>query len=446
MPEIQRIGGVGERSGDADGATVAIVTSDSGDIAQGRWRTLILLATAELLGMSLWFAGSAIATSLASRSGLPASTGAAWLMTTVQLGFVAGTAVAAILNLADLVPAARYFAASATLGALANAALLATADFRVALATRFLTGFCLAGVYPPAMKMVATWFRARRGLAIGTVVGALTVGKATPYLVLATAGGAAGAQASTSDGGTTRVVLAASAAALAAAVLVLAGYRDGPYPFRTKPFSWSLVTDVARERHWRLATSGCLGHMWELYAFWTWIPAFIAASLTAQAEASHPPASALAASIAFLTIAVGGIGCVWGGLVADRTGRERLVIFAMAASGACALLMPLVFGRSTLTLAILASLWGFFVIADSAQFSALVTESVPPHAVGTALTLQTSLGFLLTIASIQLVPLLVDWLGWRWAFPILALGPVAGIFAIRRLVVAKRASLAVGVR
>jgi MFS family permease len=388
--------------------------------------------------MSLWFAGNAVSAAIAARSGLEPGVGAAWLTTAVQLGFVTGTAVAAVLNLADIVPAARYFAASAVLGAIVNAGILATTDFRLALVTRFLTGFCLAGVYPPAMKMVATWFRARRGLAIGTVVGALTVGKATPYLVLAISG-ATSATASTqaADVATIRVVLAASAGALLAASLVLVGYRDGPYSFQTRPFSWQLVADVARGRQWRLATSGYLGHMWELYAFWTWIPAFIAASLAAQGGEPSPPT--LPAAIAFLTIAVGGIGCVWGGLVADRTGRERLVILAMAASGTCALLMPLTFGRSTWLLALLASLWGLSVIADSAQFSALVTESVPPHAVGTALTLQTSLGFLLTIVSIQLVPVLVQNAGWRWAFPMLALGPLLGIVAIRRLLAVKRA-------
>jgi len=396
---------------------------------------LALLATAELLGMALWFSGSAIAASVASRSGVPASIGAAWLMTSVQLGFVAGTALAALLNLADLLPAARYFAGSAILGAFANAAILATTDFRVALATRFLTGLALAGVYPPAMKMVATWFRARRGLAIGTVVGALTVGKATPYLVLATVGAAVGIS-SPDHAAATRVILAASGGAVLAAVLVLAGYRDGPYPFQSRPFSWGLVADVARGRQWRLATSGYLGHMWELYAYWTWIPAFIAVSLAT--ERGTPPPPALSAGIAFLTIAIGGIGCVWGGLVADRTGRERLVTIAMAASGACALAAPTTFGRATWALLALVSLWGFFVIADSAQFSALVTESVPAHAVGTALTLQTSLGFLLTTISIQLVPVLVAQVGWRWAFPMLAAGPVLGIIAIRRLVALKR--------
>jgi MFS family permease len=423
-------------------ATVATVTSNSSDTHPARWRILALLATAELLGMSLWFASNAVSTSLTSRWEISTSIGAAWLATAVQLGFVAGTALAAVLNLADIIPAPKYFAASATLGATANAALLIAPDFRLALATRFLTGFFLAGVYPPAMKMVATWFRAQRGLAIGAVVGALTVGKATPYLVLATVGAAAGST-TRADTYTTQVVLAASIGALAAATLVFAGYRDGPYPFHPRPFSWRLASDVWRGRQWRLATSGYLGHMWELYAFWTWIPAFIAASFAAEigdSQAVHP---SLVAAVAFVTIGIGGLGCIWGGVAADRAGRERLVTIAMAASGSCALLVPAVFGRASWLLTVFVCLWSFFVIADSAQFSALVTESVPAHAVGTALTLQTSLGFLLTTFSIQVVPPVVGLVGWQWAFPILAIGPALGIVSIRRLVRLKQTSTTV---
>jgi MFS family permease len=378
---------------------------------------LALLATAELLGMSLWFAASAVAPQLSARWGLSASQ-AGWLTTIVQLGFVAGTACNALLNLADVVPSRRLFAVSAALGALANGALLLAPGYPAALASRFATGFLLAGVYPPAMKMVATWFRARRGLAIGTVVGALTVGKATPYLVHAWRGA-----------GVTEVVLIASAAALAAALLVLTSYREGPYPFPPRPFHWGLAAEVLRIRSFRLATGGYLGHMFELYSFWTWIPAFLAASAAVRGGYS-PAAVSLAA---FGTIAIGGAGCVWGGLVADRTGRERLVTIALAASGSCALLIGFLFGAPLGLVTLLAWLWGFFVIADSAQFSALVTESVPPHAVGTALTVQTALGFLLTTVSIQLVPPLASQLSWRWAFPILALGPACGIASIRRL-------------
>jgi MFS family permease len=385
---------------------------------------LALLATAELLGMSLWFAANAVASMLRAEWQLSGSE-VAWLTTVVQLGFVAGTAVSALLNLADVVPARLLFAASAILGALANASLLSAHGYELALATRFATGFFLAGVYPPAMKMAATWFRARRGLAVGTVVGALTVGKAVPYLVHAVPGA-----------GVSGVVLTTSAAALLAALLVFTVYRDGPYHFPPRPFSWGLVGVVVRERNWRLATGGYLGHMLELYSFWTWIPAFVAASIAAEAQRTgvgSPHAATAASLLAFGIIAVGGVGCIWGGLSADRIGRERLVTIAMAASGTCALLVGLTFGRSLLLIAPVALAWGFFVIADSAQFSVLVTESVPPHSVGTALTIQTSLGILLTTVSIQAVPPVVARAGWAWAFPMLAVGPMLGIWSIRRL-------------
>lgn len=381
---------------------------------------LALLSTAELLGMSLWFAASAVAPQLSEVWDLD-PTQAGWLTTIVQLGFVTGTAVIAALNLADIVPSRLLFAAAALAGAVANSAILVAGGFQSALVLRFLTGVFLAGVYPPAMKMISTWFKAQRGLAIGTVVGALTIGKATPYLVHAIPGV-----------GVRPVVLTASIGAVIAALLVGFGYREGPYPFAARPFSWSLVADVVRVREWRLATGGYLGHMFELYAFWTWIPAFLAASAAAIVAQSRP-GNEVVSLIAFGTIAVGGAGCVWGGLTADRIGRERLVTIALAASGTCCLLVGFLFGAPLWVIAPLALVWGFFVVADSAQFSALVTESVPAHAVGTALTIQTSIGFLLTMLPMQIVPALARENGWRWSFAILSLGPAAGIWAVRRL-------------
>ena len=392
---------------------------------------LALLAAAELLGMSLWFSGSAVAPILQARW-LLSGEQVGWLTTMVQLGFVAGTAVSAVLNLADIVPAKRLFAASALMGAAGNAWLAIASGFGPALASRFAAGFFLAGVYPPAMKMAATWFRARRGLAVGTVVGALTVGKAGPYLVHAFPGA-----------GVVPVVLTASLSAVVAALIVLAGYREGPYPFAPRPFSWGLVSSVIANREWRLASGGYFGHMLELYSFWTWIPAFVAASLTAETGNAVAATSPQAALLAFGVIAVGGLGCIWGGLVSDRIGRERLVMWAMAASGTCALLIGVTFGRTLWLLVPVALAWGFFVIADSAQFSVLVTESVPAHAVGTALTVQTSLGFLLTTFSIQAVPPVVRAVGWSFAFPILALGPMLGIWSIRALVGARRRMVSV---
>jgi MFS family permease len=401
----------------------------SGDTYSTRWRVLALLGIAELLGMSLWFAASAVSPQLRSIWGLTSGE-VGWLTTIVQLGFVCGTAVIAALNLADLIPAGRLFSASALLGAVANAAILAVPGYPPALATRFLTGFFLAGVYPPAMKMISTWFRAERGLAIGVIVGALTVGKALPYLIRAIP-----------HVGLRPVVLTASAGAVAAAALVAFGYTEGPFPFTSRPFSWSHVADVVRVKQWRLATASYLGHMFELYAFWTWVPAFLAASVAASAGGRFR-APRLISLLAFATIAVGGLGSVWGGLFADKRGRERLVSISLVMSGSCCLLSGLLFGQPLWVLGALAMTWGFFVIADSAQFSALVTESVPAHAVGTALTIQTSAGFLLTMLPMQLVPLIAQRAGWRWGFMLLALGPVAGIAAIRNLAAMRRSEAA----
>lgn len=367
--------------------------------------------------MSLWFSASAVTPQLRSIWGLTTAQ-AGWLTTIVQLGFVCGTAMAALLNLADLVPAGRLFSASALLGAIVNAGILVAQGFPAALVFRFLTGFFLAGVYPPAMKMVATWFRSERGFAIGVIVGALTVGKATPYLVR-----------SLPHIGVRPVVLTSSVGAVIAAVLVAGTYRDGPYPFASRPFSWHQVRDVLKIREWRLATGSYLGHMFELYAFWTWIPSFLAASIAASERVRAPRLISL---LAFTTIAVGGIGSVWGGLFADKRGREKLVSISLFMSGSCCLLSGVLFGGPIWVLGALAMTWGFFVIADSAQFSTLVTESVPAHTVGTALTIQTSLGFLLTMLPMQLVPLIAQRTSWRWAFAILVLGPLAGIAAIRK--------------
>jgi len=385
-----------------------------------RWRILALLSAAELLGMSLWFTASALAPQLRELWHLDAQQ-AAWLTTMVQLGFVAGTAVAALLNLADVVPARPYFAVSALCAAAANALLLAAPGYAPALALRFATGFFLAGVYPPAMKMIATWFQAGRGLAIGTVVGALTLGKATPYLIHAL------------EGARLRpVVLAASAGAVIAALLVGWGYRDGPYPFARRPFSWRLVGAVVRHGPTRLAIGGYLGHMWELYAMWTWVAVFFFDVFSLRGGTAEA-ASRGSGLVGFAVIGMGAAGCVLAGRWADRLGRARVAMAAMAVSGGCALLIGWLEAAPLAIVVAVALVWGFAVVADSAQFSAIVTEVAPAHAVGTALTLQTSLGFLLTTVTISAVPHLRDRFGWPLAFGMLALGPAVGILMMRRL-------------
>jgi len=386
----------------------------------GRWRALAVVSTAMLLALTAWMTATAVGAELQVRWHLTTAQ-VGWLTTTVQLGFVVGTAFAAVLNLADIVPARVLFAVSAALAALANAALLVAPGYASALAVRFLTGAFLAGVYPPGMKMVATWFRSARGLAIGTVVGALTVGKATPWLIKA----AGGADLAT-------VVSGASLAGLAASLVVATLYRDGPYPFPSRPFEWARVGRILRHRETMLATGGYLGHMWELYAMWTWTPTFLVVAAAGRVSAGTVDL------VSFGAIAAGGLGCVWGGLAADRLGRARVVNLAMGISGVCCVLVGPATALPFAAVALFTWVWGFFVVADSAQFSALVTEVAPADSVGTALMLQTSLGFLLTMVTIQAVPVAVDAVTWRWGFAFLALGPAAGILSIRRLVEVRR--------
>jgi MFS family permease len=223
------------------------------------------------------------------------------------------------------------------------------------------------------------------------------------------------------------VIGGASIGGFVAGGLVAAAYRDGPFSFPSRPFEWSRVGRILRHRETMLATGGYLGHMWELYAMWTWAPAFLAVAAAGRVE------SAVVDLVAFGAIAAGGFGCVWGGVAADRVGRHGVVNLAMGVSGACCLLAGLTLGAPFYVVALLTWVWGFFVVADSAQFSAMITEVAPADSVGTALMLQTSMGFLLTMVTIQAVPVMVDAVEWRWAFAFLALGPAAGIWSIRRL-------------
>jgi MFS family permease len=374
------------------------------------YRALGLLAVALVLSMSTWFSASAVLPQLREEWSI-GNTGAAWLTIAVQLGFVAGALLSSVVNLAD-VHSARLVIVAGSLGAAAaNLGLLAAAGPETAIPLRFLTGFCLAGVYPPALKLMSTWFVRGRGTALGILVGALTVGSAAPYLV----NGLGGLDWQP-------VVTVTSTLTAAGGLLVLVGVREGPFPFPPAAFDPRQVGLVFRNRGVRLASLGYFGHMWELYAAWTWFLVFAAEELYSD--------RADAALATFAMIAAGGLGCVVGGLAGDRVGRAETTIACMAVSGLCALSIGFVPHGLALTIALV---WGFAVVADSAQFSTLVTEHADQSYVGTALTLQLAVGFTLTVATIWLVPYAADAAGWGWAFALLAAGPALGVAAMLRL-------------
>jgi len=381
---------------------------------------LALIALGEVLGMTLWFSATAAAPAIAADYRMDVGA-RAWLTMAVQAGFVAGTLVTALTNLADAINARRLFGAGCVLGALFNASIAIAPSSAVILTLRFCTGMSLAWVYPPGMKIAAGWFLERRGTALGIVVGAVGLGSSVPHL-LAWAGA----------GLPWRVLVGASSAlAIAAAVIVGATVVDGPYVSASAPFDRHALRVVLRSRGTRLAMLGYFGHMWELYAMWTWMAAFASTSLASCMSAAG--ASRTGSLIAFVTLAAGAAGCVIAGRWADEWGKARVAGAAMVASAACALASPLIFGASPSLLFLLAVVWGFTVVADSAQFSALVTDYTPRTHVGTALTLQTSAGFLLTMISMRLVPPMSAIAGWRWAFVFLAPGPLFGALAMRSM-------------
>ncbi len=378
-----------------------------------------MLAVAVLLAMAPWFSASAVAPALVAHWQLSPSA-AAWLTISVQLGFVAGSLTSALLTLSDVLSARRLITISAIVAAAATAAVAVAPTPAIGVGLRIVTGAALAGVYPPGMKLAAGWFREGRGAAIGILVGALTLGSAGPHL----------ARWALPPHLWQLVMIVAAGAALLGGLLVLAVPNDGPYATRASAFSWAAVPRLLRERALMLANFGYLGHMWELYAMWTWIAVFVAASERARGIAEPGGVPAL---VAFAVIGSGAIGCWLGGRLADRYGRTIITSAAMAISGLCALTVGLVYAQPLIALTPVLLIWGIAVVADSAQFSTAVSELAPPELVGTALTLQTCMGFLLTCLTIYFLPAVAAALGWRWSMAVLAAGPALGVWAMLAL-------------
>ena len=386
-----------------------------------KWLSIGMLSLCEVMALALWFSATAIIPSLKAEFALSDDHGAL-LTSSVAVGFVCGTLISAVLGLSDRIQPRRLFMLSALVAAAANGAILLVEPTSWGvIALRFITGASMAGVYPVGMKMAATWARKDTGLLVGLLVGALTIGSAFPHLFNA-AGGV-----------DWRFTLAATSALALGAALLINFVTLGPALGMRSRFEPAAILEAWRKKALRLANFGYFGHMWELYAMWGWIGLFLHASFLTRPEMAADDAKFLANLATFAVIGVGAIGCLLGGLFADRVGRTTLTMAAMAVSGSCALLAGALFGAEPWILLLLCLIWGVSVVADSAQFSSSVIELSEPSNIGTMLTIQTSIGFMITLATIHIIPHLVEMVGWEWAFAPLAAGPFLGVWAMARL-------------
>ena len=384
-----------------------------------KWPSLGLLMLCELLVISIWFSASAVIPSLRLEFGLD-DVQAALITSSVAVGFVAGTLASAVLGLADRFDPRRFFMAAALVAAAANAgALLVPPTSPLVPLMRFIVGACMAGVYPVGMKMVSTWAKADMGLLVGLLIGALTLGSASPHLIDAF------------GGLDWRFTIAASSVLAAVAAGLIRFVPLGPGMARISTFHPRFLLQAWRRKSLRLANLGYLGHMWELYAMWAWVGLFLNESFALNPGGDG--AAIQARLVTFATIGIGALGCLFGGVFADRIGRTTVTMLAMAVSGTCSLVVGFLFGADPWLVTALCLVWGVAVVADSAQFSSSVMELSEPSLVGTMVTAQTCAGFLLSTVTIHLIPPLANLVGWQYAFAFLAIGPFLGVWAMAQL-------------
>ncbi|MGI9385889.1 MAG: MFS transporter [Methyloligellaceae bacterium] len=389
-------------------------------MAKGRNVSIAVIAASQVAAMTLWFSATAVIPALQAEHNI-SSASASLFTSAVQFGFVVGTLISAVFSLADRLDPRALFMWSALVAAGANAAiLLVDPTSSLVILLRFVTGVCMAGVYPVGMKLASTWAKGDMGLLLGLLVGALTLGSAAPHLFNAL------------GGIDWRLTLATGSIAALVAALTIRLSGIGPNVGKSPPFNPRFALAAWKSRPLRLANLGYLGHMLELYAMWAWIGLFLHASFQTS-FADDTEAAVTAALVTFATIGTGALGCLFGGIFADRYGRTTLTIIAMAVSGSCALVVGFLFGGNPVLLTAVCLLWGISAIADSAQFSASIVELSDRSLVGTMLTVQTSMGFLVTLLTIHLLPPLVELFGWSYAFAVLAIGPYVGVLAMWRL-------------
>ena len=381
---------------------------------QGSWRALVWIGLSELFALSLWYSASVIAPELIEIWNL-SSNSEAWLSASVPIGFVIGALFSSYFGVPDRFNPRKVFAISAFIGAILNALLILVDYAFFGILLRILTGITLAGVYPIAVKILSQWFPQKRGFAIGILIAALTLGSSLPHFVVMFF----------SSLNWKLVIICTSVLALLSAIIVTYILEDAPIISEKSPFSLKLIKKVVTNKPVMLANYGYFGHMWELYAMWTWLPAFLTASFSAYSPEFPHWFIALSS---FISIGIaGGIGCVVGGLISDKIGRANLTIISMFISAICSILIGFTFGQFIWITLIICIIWGMSVISDSAQFSAAVSEIAEVEYVGTALTFQMCIGFLITIFSINLIPIIQRIVGWEWVFTILAIGPILGI-------------------